>query len=680
MWPATWCNAQTRVTGTLPPEHGRSGLRGFLYSWARFVGKRWPAFSRCLFWGVPFLLAFLVTACGRPTPAPPPTPSPTPVEVTRVVRETVVVTRVITQVVTIPAATPVPDQVTLCLGSEPTTLDPLQDTGDAGVHLRGLWADMVVVPGPDDAWMTEVLQRVPTLENGDVRLEGEEGPDGVLQVTFRLQPGWRWEDGTPLTAADFRTAWEWARRGWGSREAQALAADVTDFTVVDDRTWRVTLRPGLMTPLYAKYALGPYPTRWVETSPPDRLSGTPRWPSYGPYRLVSWTRGKEARWEVNPAYARRAEGLPRLTTVRTRFLQEPDEALVALFSGRCDLLTPDLLPLSAYPLLQTAVAQGVVTVRTVEGPAWEHLDFNTWPPEGRLPFFADARVRLAVALALDRNALTREATAGLAQPMTSWLPRDHWAYQPLPPLGVDAYDPARARALLAEAGWRDEDDDGTLEAHGVRGTFWDGTAWDIPDGTPFRVTLLTSLADPVHASAARRIQADLSALGIQVEVQSLPPDQLFAPTSPLRRRQFDLALFAWLPDVDVDGRYLWVGNAICRRPDGTLYAAAAGRTCEGSDEELFSPQIPDETNQWEGGNLAGWADPDASLAIYQATNRLRPADRAAFYLVHQMRFAEHLPVIPLFRRPQVWAWRAGLRGPAPGRFTPITWNIETWSW
>jgi len=603
-------------------------------------------------------------------------------------RETVVITRVVTRVITrvvtpverTPVPSPPKDQVILCVGQEPTTLDPLLDASETGFHLRGLWGGDVLFLTPENTWQSKILQHVPDWDNGGVVLTGPEGPDGTLQITFRLRPGWQWEDGTPLTPQDFLTAWEWARAGRGTPEVQALAADVTTMRVLDDTSWQVTLRQGLMTPLYLKYLFGPYPAAWqdnVEAMPPVNAT---EWPSFGPYRLISWTKGQEARWEVNPYYALRDENLPYLRRVIVRFLAKPDEALVALLSGRCDLLLPDVLPITAMPLLEEARRQQIITLQSVTGPAWEHLDFNTWPPDGRTPFFADARVRRAVAFALDRAAMVEQATFRLSRPMRSWLSEDHWAYQPLPPLAVDAYDPERARALLADVGWRDEDGDGVLEAYGVQGTFWDGTAWQIEDGVPFEVTLVTAMEDPIHAAVARQVRQDLQAIGIRVNVQSIPAETIFAPESPVRRRQFDLALFAWVPDVDVGGRYLWVGNAICRRADGTLYAAPAGYPCEPDDETLYEPQIPTPENNWQGGNVSGWADPQASLAVYQATSRLQPTDRAPFYVEHQMRFAEMLPVVPLFQRPQLWAWRVGLQGPQPGPYTPITWNIERWRW
>lgn len=626
-----------------------------------------------------FLL--LLVACARPSPPPPPTPFP----VTRIVRETVVVTHVVTRVITPTAipATPVPDRVVLCVGQEPSSLDPLEDDSEVGALVRALITGSVIALAPDGTYTTDLFTRVPSPENGDARLVGPEGPDGHLEVTFRLRNDVRWEDGTPLTARDFITAWQWARRGRGSPEIQARAADVVAMHAGAEDTFTVVLRQGLITPLYATYVFGPYPSHLLEGGPDPqaRLDELARkWPALGPYLIKEWRPGEALVLTANPSYAGAKEGLPRVHTIVVRFFARSEDALVSLLSGRCDIIPPGLVGPDAYPILQTAQRQGIVKTRVINGPAWEHLDFNTWPPKERIPFFADSRVRQAVALALDREGIARRVTNNLSHAMTSWLPSDHWAYQPLPPLAANTHDVGRARALLDEVGWQDEDGDGVREAHAVAGQYWDGSEWQLEDGTPFSVTLVIPTGNVLHEETARAVQEALHNVGIKVRVDARAPEALFGDGGVLRSRRFDLALFAWIPGPDVGGRYLWIGNEICRRADGSLYAADAGLKCEPGDETLYPSQIPTEENGRQGGNYAGWANPEASLAIYQATMHLRPEERASFYLVHQDRFGRDLPVLPLYLYPEITVWREGLKGIAPGRHTPLTWNAATWTW
>ena len=602
----------------------------------------------------------LLGACGRTaTPAP----SPISVEVTRVVPETVVVREVITRYVT-PEAPSQPTELVLCLRQPPAHIDPLWREGTAEVLLWGLLGQTVVAAQPDGTWITEVFRRVPTLENGDARLVGEEGPDGHLEVTYTVRPGLRWEEGTAVTAEDFRRAWEAARSGRGSPRVQQMAQDVTDVRIEGERTFTVVLRQGLMTPLYPEYVFGPLPPSAGEDDTPV---------SFGPYRLLEHD-AEEMLLVANPTFT----GTLPVPQVRVRIIPDANDALVALLGGRCDVLSPAMLDVTALPWLRRAQVQGLVSYRAVPGRAWMHLDFNTWPPEGHTPFFADRRVRQAVLLALDREAILKEATDGLGERMASWLLPTQWAYAPQAPLSAGRSAPERARALLAEAGWRDEDGDGVREASGVKGTYWDGLEWTIPDGTPLRVTLMTVAGDGQAERAARLVRAQLAPVGIDVEVRSLPPARFFAPDSPVWQRTFDLALFAWEMSPDPDGRYLWLGNAICRRANGSLYAAQAGRPCEPGDELLHAPAIPGMSGEYQGGNVSGWANADASLAIYRATAYLRPDTRRPFYEQHQSLFAQDLPAIPLFERPMLVAWRSGWQGITPDPFLPFTWNVESW--
>ena len=619
-------------------------------------------------WSAVLLLLALLAAC-RSSPSPTVVPAtPTP----RIVERTVVVTRIITEVVTREPEAPRTDLV-LCLRDEPDSLDPLFVEGEDGQSLRGLFGAMPVAVDPKGAWWSGVFEQVPTLENGGARLVGEEGPDGHLEMTYHIRPDLRWEDGQPVKAADFRQAWEAARSGRGVPSIQAKAADVADVVLQDERTFTVILRDGLMSPLYPTYVFGPYPGHMLQKDlSPDDLAR--RWPSYGPFRLARWT-PSEMLFVRNPEYTGPA---PALTQVRVRFFSRPLDAIVALMGGECDVLSPRLLDATAQPLLDAAQKQGRIAYTHVPGSAWVHLDFNTWPPSSRPPFFADVRVRKAVLLALDRSRLRQEATLGLGTPMASWLLPQFRAYRPQPALEESRTDCARAASLLDTVGWRDENGDGVREAHGVSGTFWDGTEWSIDDGVPFSVTLLTVAGDAVLEQAAFSVRDQLAPLGLRVHVKTLPPKAMFAPDSPLWHRTFDLALFAWESGVDPDGRYLWLGNTVCRRADGTLYTAQAGRSCEPGDETLHPPTIPTEENGWAGGNVVGWANPDASLAVYEATSHLDEKTREESYARHQAAFAQDLPTIPLFQRPRLVAWRRGWAGIRVGPFTPLTWNVESW--
>ena len=90
--------------------------------------------------------------------------------------------------------------------------------------------------------------------------------------------------------------------------------------------------------------------------------------------------------------------------------------------------------------------------------------------------------------------------------------------------------------------------------------------WEIEEGTPFEVTLITSADDEMRGAIAEQVQNDLTAVGIRVNVQTLPEEEIFAPGGPLVRRRFDMALYAWLHTPDPLGQNLWMGADLYRHP------------------------------------------------------------------------------------------------------------------
>jgi ABC-type transport system substrate-binding protein len=132
------------------------------------------------------------------------------------------------------------------------------------------------------------------------------------------------------------------------------------------------------------------------------------------------------------------------------------------------------------------------------------------------PPFNDKRVRQALAWAHDREAYGKSTMFGRGKAMTgSFIPEGFLGYDPSLD-GTYGYDPDKARQLLDEAGWKDEDGDGTREAHGVEG---------VEDGTPFKVNIVAAGQYDMHRGHAELLQALLMDVGIQGELVLLdwPP-------------------------------------------------------------------------------------------------------------------------------------------------------------
>lgn len=264
--------------------------------------------------------------------------------------------------------------------------------------------------------------------------------DRGLRYRFHLRRGVRFHDGRPLTATDVVFTLGTVIDGSiASPKAGALTL-VDGLRAIDPWTVDLTLkRPFGSLLVELTQALGIIPAG----SSPEEIHRHPI--GSGPFRFRE--RGPES--VVFEAFEQYHGGRPLLD--RVTLLTVPDATVRALelYKGTAQLvvndLPPDLIPpLRAHP-----------SFRIVEGPSanYAYLGFNLEDPTLR-----DLRVRRALALAIDRQALVDSLWRGLGAVTETMLPESLWAHHPnLPRL---PYDPAAAERLLDEAGYPDPDGDG----------------------------------------------------------------------------------------------------------------------------------------------------------------------------------------------------------------------------
>jgi peptide/nickel transport system substrate-binding protein len=365
---------------------------------------------------------------------------------------------------------------------------------------------------------------------------------------------------------------------------------------------------------------------------------------WGPFVIEEWVDGDRITLVPNPHYFRSPEGLPHLDRVTFRFVDGVQQAADELVAGNCDVVTRDLIGEVPPGSLLEAVDAGQIRLISWSGSEWEHLDFSIQPVpwSAQVPFFADVRMRQAVAHCTDRERIAREAFPyGEAVLAHSYVPPQHSLYA-ADQLRFWQYDPAAGRSMLEGAGWQDADGDGILEAQGVPG---------IVSGTPFSVTLLTTAGDPARERTAQILQENLADCGVRMRTKYLPVEIFYAdgPDGPVFGRQFDLALFSWLNGL--------------------------GAPCE----LYLSTQIPKEDNWWATSNNPGYSSEPYDQACWSALEALYGTD--AYVRRHreaQAIFSQELPVLPLYFVPRLLALRPEVTDVTldPSQQTPF-WNIES---
>ena len=640
-----------------------------------------------------------------------------------------------------PEAGPVRDTIVICMGQEPDTLYGI--TGSMAVRQevaaafagRGWFYDTAYF------YATQMLENdeFPSFENGGATLE-----DDVLSVTYKFKDGITWSDGEPFTVDDVLFTKD-VLLDPNSGATTTGSYGTYTWEKVDDLTFKVTYPKGAKNPTYFLPPVsGPadlaelLPKHVLEnTAPADIItSDYARKPDpvLGPYKVTDWVEGDHISLDAVENWWGGEIKVPHLVY---RFIPDSNQMMASLLSGECDLGTSDVLNSTQVPFLQQSASRGLIAFTAAPGTTWEHLDLNNYPvdtgkPTTKFPFFADPRVRQAVAYAVNRQQMTEEILFGEVQPLNSFLPSDHWAYDPSLD-GKYAFDADKAKSLLAEAGWEDKDADGTVEAQSaLTGDFSCGRGtWNIPAGTPFDVTMWIPATPSFRGQISTIVQSNLKDVGINVTLNTVPAATMFADGGPLYVRTPDIFEFAfqtspdpgstpagyqgeniygWDPAVLTDlqpsetGPFLVASKILEQKPDildgtgiteemfkfGRALAADSETPPNAANSEFgadklpagmiqASPgQVPETRNNLGGQNNPGYCNEDFDQATWDGGNVLEPKDRTPFYQKAQQIFMEDVPVVPLFQRLIVVGWVKDLCNVQPGPANYPPWNIETW--
>ena len=309
----------------------------------------------------------------------------------------------------------------------PTWFDPAETPGVITPFLT-LYAlhDAMVKPMPGNPWAPNLAESWTTSKDG-------------LTYDFVLRRGVKFHNGDPLTAEDVKFSFE-RYKGAG---ASTLKARVGAVEVVAPLHVRFRLKqpwPDFMT-FYATPATGAawiVPKKYVEKVGDEGFKKAPI--GAGPYRFVSFNPGVELVVEVYHGFWRKTPAVKRLV-----FKSIPDEAtrLAMLKRGEADVAYSIRGP-NAEEVKRTAG----LTLKPTSPTFTEWIVF-TQQFDSKSPW-ADQRVRLAANLAIDRKAINEAEYLGYGKLAFSMIPRDfefHWAPPPY------AFDPERAKRLLAEAGY-----------------------------------------------------------------------------------------------------------------------------------------------------------------------------------------------------------------------------------
>lgn len=286
-----------------------------------------------------------------------------------------------------------------------------------GLTYRG--PDLELVPGLATEW--EVL-------------------DDGTRIRFKLREGVTFHNGEAFNAEAVKFTFDRLLGDEGAQGPQRSNYTAIDnVEVIDGHTVDFHLSepdPVLLTKL-AGYGAMIVPPEYLSEHGDDHFNANPV--GTGPFKVVEYNPREDVQLE---AFDEHWGGAPKLDEVTYRFISEPSTAVAELQAGRVDIVIPPTIPIG---MIETIQNDEDTSIASVPSPTVEAIRFNT-----QSGITADERVRKAMIMAVDRQAIIDSILAGEGQMIASFQGAQSFGNDPeMEPL---PYDPERARELLAEAG------------------------------------------------------------------------------------------------------------------------------------------------------------------------------------------------------------------------------------
>jgi peptide/nickel transport system substrate-binding protein len=454
-----------------------------------------------------------------------------------------------------------------------------------------------------------LAQQVPLLSNGGVKLV-----NGKMIVTWKLKPGLKWSDGQPVTSADAVFTYKAmidqnfkvdTRPGWDLIES---------VDTPDDLTVVATFKAP-----YSGYIVNTFrflmPKHILEGQDLNTYTAYNRNPVLtGPYKVESWDAGQSLVEVPNPYYRGAAQGLPHIKRIVWRFVQDANTRMNMVKTGEAQVGW-------LVPFDQIKALQATPNVKVVVYPlnAWMHFDFNL-----KRPMWQDVRVRQAVAFAIDKHGIVGSVLGGLGTvagpPMTPLT----WAYDPSA-YAQYTYNPAKAKQLLAEAGWK-PGPNGVLQKDGQSMTFENCNA----------------TGDATQDKVQQVIQAELRAVGMDMQIHN-----------------YSSTVYG---EIRVTGKCdtLFHRWKIGAPPTLSIFYSADALPPNGLNEDFY-------------------VNKEATDVINQAEQQIDPAKAKPLFWKAQQILAQDVPTIPIYYMVSATATSGNLAGLTGNPSNAGDgWNIEQW--
>ncbi len=493
------------------------------------------------------------------------------------------------------------DELVIGMNQFPSSLHP-----DIDAELIKRYVDAFVVRPItqfDKDWKITCLlcAELPTLENGLARLEKRKDGSAGMAVTIKLKPDLKWGDGQPVTARDIAFTWKvgiapnsgfsnvhpWAR----ADRVEVVSPDtaILHLTSVTNSfaEWDEILPEHIEGPVFDTA-----PERYFQQTRYNREPTTPGLFN-GPFLIAAYHSGSEIILTPNPYWPGAKPGFTRIVLK----LVENTAALQAnLLAGDVDMIVDGGLGLTIDQILALRRKQPD-RFDYVFKPA---LYFDRLEIQRDNPILTDLRVRQALLYAIDRKTMSQKLFDGVQPVADSFVnPADPMSATDLPHYD---YDPAKAKSVLAEAGWTPGPDGICRNQAGER----------------LSIEFITIAGNRLRELEQQVLQSYWKAACIETVIKNEPLRTLLGET--VKKRLFHgVVLYFWVYDPNVSPR-----------------------------NTLASESIPTLANNYGGSNTIAYSNPEMDRLIGVVESELDQTKRRHAWATIQRLYATDLPVVPLF--------------------------------
>jgi peptide/nickel transport system substrate-binding protein len=389
----------------------------------------------------------------------------------------------------------------------------------------------------------------------DLATDWSQSDDG-LTWTFTIRDDATWQDGTPLTAHDIASTFNWILgQGVGNFIDYFPFTEEGDITAPDDTTliWK-TSEP-TSAPIYPPYVyVMPQSvlSKYKDKADFRSWKGFPDTLGSGPFKLVEWSRGDFWRLEANPDYY---GGAPHIDEIDFRVFQNEEAMVQALKQGDIDFA--DDISSNAFDTLQN---DPNITTNVGNASAFTQMSFNQCTDAqpyckktgfNHSPATTDPQFRLAVEYAIDRDTLVDRVKLGYASPGWTVIPSPKWHVDPE---NTISFDPDKAKQILDAAGYKDTDGDGVRE---------------FPNGDPLELRFIVRTEAPETVTAGEFIKEWLADVGIRLKTEAVNDNKL---TDVWYSNDYDMYIWGWGVEPDPNFQLSTYTSSQCGVWSDTCYS------------------------------------------------------------------------------------------------------------